>query len=76
MTRYHLGVINSVIPESLLKQTHIYRWLKNKPVEKQALHDIMLTFNAAGIWNTFSNIYADKVEHQEYPNRAFCRCGC
>jgi hypothetical protein len=48
----------------------------NLPVEKQALHDIMLTFKAAGIWNTFSNIYADKVEHQEYPNRAFCRCGC
>jgi hypothetical protein len=27
----------------------------------ERLHDIRLTFKAAGIWNTFSNIYADKV---------------
>jgi hypothetical protein len=63
MTRDHAGVsvIHSIIPESLLKDTPIYRWLKNKPIEKQALHDIRLTFKAAGIWNTFSNIYADSV---------------
>jgi hypothetical protein len=45
----------------MLKETPIYKWLKNKPFEKQALHDIRLTFKAAGIWNAFSNIYADKV---------------
>lgn len=63
MTHDHAGVsvINSIIPEHLLKQTPIYRWLKNKPLEKQALHDIRLTFKAAGIWNAFSNIYTDKV---------------
>lgn len=61
MTHDHTGVINSIIPEHLLKDTPIYRWLKNKPVEKQALHDIRLTFKAAGIWNIFSNIHVDKV---------------
>ena len=61
MTHDHAGVIHSIIPERLLKQTPIYSWLKNKPFEKQALHDIRLTFKAAGIWNVFSNIHADKV---------------
>jgi hypothetical protein len=63
MTHDHAGVsvIHSIIPESLLKQTSIYKGLKNRPFKKQALHDIRLTFKAAGIWNIFSNIYADKV---------------
>ena len=61
MTHTHAGVLHSIIPERLLKDTPIYRWLKNKPVKKQALHDIRLTFKAAGIWNAFSNLYADKV---------------
>src|SRR3569833_1082124 len=58
MTHHHVGVIHSVIPERLLQDTPIYRWLKNKPVEKQALHDIRLTFKAAGTWNVFSKIYS------------------
>src|SRR5918912_805325 len=61
MTHDHTGVLNSIIPEHLLKDTPIYRWLKNKPVEKQALHDIRLSFKAAGIWNVFSKVYTDKV---------------
>jgi hypothetical protein len=61
MTHDHAGVLNTIIPEHLLKQTPIYRWLKNKPIQKQALHDIRLTFKADGIWNVFSNIHADKV---------------
>jgi hypothetical protein len=63
MTLNHAGVpaINSIIPEFLLKQTSIYKGLKNKPFKKQALHDIRLTFKAAGIWNIFSNIHVDKV---------------
>jgi len=47
------------VPEPLLKDTPIYKWLRNKPVEKQALHDIRLTFKAVGIWNTFSYFCAD-----------------
>jgi hypothetical protein len=53
MTYDHMGVINSIISEHLLKDTPIYKWFKNKPVEKQALHDIRLTFKAVGIWNVF-----------------------
>jgi hypothetical protein len=64
MTHDHAGVavIHSIIPERLLKDTPIYRWLKNKPFEKQALHDIRLSFKAAGICNAFSNIYTDKID--------------
>jgi hypothetical protein len=63
MTHDHAGVaiLHSIIPEGLLKETPIYRWLKNKPFEKQALHDIRLTFKAADIWNVFSRTYAEKV---------------
>ena len=44
MTQDHTGaVINTVISESLLRQTPIYRWLNS--------------FDAAGIWNIFSKIY-------------------
>jgi hypothetical protein len=60
MTLDHMGAI-SIINDSLLKQTPIYRWLKNRPTEKQALHNIRLTFKAAGVWNVFSTIYPDKI---------------
>ena len=36
------------------RQTPLYKWLKNKPVTKQSLHDIRLTFHAKGIWNVYS----------------------
>lgn len=51
MTRNHMGVgtVSTVIDDSLLKQTPIYLWLKNRPTEKQALHDIRLIFKATGI---------------------------
>jgi hypothetical protein len=41
-----------------IKGTPIYRWLKNRRFDKQALHDIRLTFEANGIWNLF----------KKYPN--------
>jgi hypothetical protein len=45
MTQDPMGAaINTVNNESLLKQTPIYKWLKNRPMEKQALHNIRLTF--------------------------------
>ena len=34
----------------MLEQTPIYKWLKNRPTEKQALHNIRLVFKAPGIW--------------------------
>jgi hypothetical protein len=58
ITHNHMGaVISTVINESLLKQTPIYKWLKNRPTHKQSLHNIRLTFEAAGIWNIFSKVY-------------------
>ncbi len=66
MTSDHMGVntvntVNTVIDDSLLKQTPIYQWLKNCPTEKQALHNIRLVFNAAGIWNVVSSIYPTRI---------------
>ncbi len=47
ITLNHTGVsvINTIIPERLLKETPIYSWLKNCPTEKPALHNIRLTLN-------------------------------
>ena len=63
MTHNHTGVavIKSVIPEHLVKNTPIYRWLKNCPTKKPALHNIRLTFKVPGIWNAFSNSYAHNI---------------
>lgn len=60
MTLDHMGV-SSIISDSLLKQTPIYRWLKNRPTQKQSLHNIRLTFQADGIWNAFSSAYPEKI---------------
>jgi hypothetical protein len=58
ITQDHTGaVINTVINDSLLRQTPIYKWLKNRPIHKQSIHNIRLTFEAAGIWNIFSKVY-------------------
>lgn len=46
----------------MLKETSIYKWLKNQPIQKQALHNIRLTFKAPGIWNIFSNSYAHNID--------------
>lgn len=63
MTPNHMGVstASAVIDDSLLKQTPIYRWLKNRPTEKQALHNIRLTFKAAGIWSVVSSLYPTRI---------------
>jgi hypothetical protein len=60
MTLDHMGA-SSIINDSLLKQTPIYRWLKNRPTEKQSLHNIRLTFEAVGIWEVFSALYPNKI---------------
>jgi len=62
MTQDRMGaVINTVINEPLLRQTPIYKWIKNRPIHKQSLHNIRLTFEAPGIWNTFSKVYPKLV---------------
>jgi hypothetical protein len=64
ITLNHTGVsvINTIIPEHLLKETPIYSWLKNCPTEKPALHNIRLTLKASGIWNAFSNCDAINID--------------
>ena len=62
MTQDHMrAVINSVINESLLRQSPIYKWLKNRHTHKQSLHNIRLTFEAPSIWNIFSKVYPTLV---------------
>jgi hypothetical protein len=62
MTQDHTGaVMNTVVNESLLRQTPVYKWLKNRPTNKQSLHNIRLAFEAAGIWNIFSKVYPSLV---------------
>ena len=61
MTLGRMGVPDAIIDQSLLRQTHIYRWLKNGATEKQFLHKIRLTFEANGICNVFSKIYKDSA---------------
>lgn len=46
VTLNHAGV-----PLDIGRQTPLYKWLKNRPREKQSLHDIRLIFSATGFWN-------------------------
>ena len=43
------------------RQTPLYKWLKNLPVEKQSLHNIRLRFQAENIWCIFSNIFPQRI---------------
>jgi hypothetical protein len=43
------------------KQTPLYKWLKNLPTERQALHNIRLRFESPGIWKLFSIKYPDLI---------------
>jgi hypothetical protein len=61
MTLDHTGVPNEIINKYILKQTPVYKWIKNRPFEKQALHNIRLVFESTGIWNIFSIVYPDKI---------------
>ena len=61
VTLDHMGVPPSIINRSILKSMPIYTWLKNQPTEKQALHNIRLTFEARGIWNIYKS---DRWHHK------------
>lgn len=54
--------ITDVIPEHILKKTPIYHWLLKQPADKQALHDIRVTFAAAGIWDSSSKLYSKGID--------------
>jgi hypothetical protein len=63
MTLDHMGVPPAIIDPSVLKQTPIYKWIKTRPFNKQALHNIRLTFKSIGIWDIFSKVYEDLIEY-------------
>lgn len=56
MTLGRMWVPDAIVDLSLLRQTLIYRWLKNRHTEKQSLHKIRLTFEANGIFNVFKDL--------------------
>jgi hypothetical protein len=69
VTPDHTGVPPVIIDPSILRQTPIYEWIKNRPFNKQALHNIRLTFEADGIWHIFSKVYPDLIEHNSHDIR-------
>jgi hypothetical protein len=46
-----------------IRNTPIDKWLKNRRIDKQALHDIRATFEADGIWVLFSKIHPNLVNN-------------
>lgn len=65
MTADHVGDNSHSFPLILqqlpFRNTPIYKWLKNRRFDKQALHDIRLTLEATGIWAIFQTIYHNSV---------------
>jgi hypothetical protein len=56
ITQDHAG-----LPIKKASQTEIYKWLKNQPAEKQALHDFRLTFSAPGIWDILAKSHSSLI---------------
>ena len=46
-----------------IKDTPIYKWIKNRRFDKQALHDIRITFQANGIWLLFCKRHPNLVNN-------------
>jgi hypothetical protein len=46
-----------------IKSTPLYKWLKNRRFDKQALHDIRITFQAIGIWLLFCKRHSNQVNN-------------
>jgi len=44
------------------RQTPLYKWLKNRPREKQSLHDIRLIFVAKALWNSVCQKFSEKID--------------
>lgn len=56
MTQNHVGV------PLIGRQTPLYKFLKNRPREKQSLHDIRLIFLAKGFWNRVWQKFPEKMD--------------
>ncbi len=53
-TPSHTGV-PPLLLNPVITNRPIYKWLKNRPFEKQALHKVRATFQANSIWTLFKN---------------------
>ena len=60
VTPHHTGALFSS-GVTVGRQTPLYKWLKNLPVEKQSLHNIRLRFEAECIWQAMSKIYPSRI---------------
>ena len=63
VTAHHTGGPFLLLHQLPIKSTPIYKWLKNRRFDKQALHDIRLTLEANGIWMLFCNIHPNLVNN-------------
>jgi hypothetical protein len=43
------------------RQTPLYKWLRNLPVENRSLHNIRLRFEAEGMWKSMAQIYPTRI---------------
>jgi hypothetical protein len=59
VTPNHMEGPFPLIHQLPFRNTPIYKWLKTRRFDKQALHDIRLTFEANGIWTIFRTIHPD-----------------
>jgi len=59
---YHTGVTTLIPPKGAIgRQSPLYKWLRNLPVEKQSLHNIRLRFSANGIWESCARVYPQQL---------------
>jgi hypothetical protein len=63
VTADHVGGSSSLLLHQLpIRNTPIYKWLRNRRIDKQALHNIRATFEANGIWTIFYKRYSNLVD--------------
>src|SRR5918996_5939760 len=63
VTGNRMGDTHLLLRQLPIKSTPIYKWLKNRRFEKQALHDFRITFQASGIWLLFCMIHPKLVNN-------------
>jgi len=64
MTANHMGDHSSLLLHQFpIRNTPIYKWIKNRRFDKQALHDIRITLEASGIWLLFFKRHPNLVNN-------------
>ena len=57
VTGSHMGGPSLLLHQLPIRNTPIYKWLRNRRFDKQALHNLRITFEADGIWIFFHKIH-------------------